>query len=108
MKNHKQLISILSECAAACNNCSTACLEEKDVQKMKACIRLDMDCAQICSVTADFISRDSDHAKHLMKECAEICRKCAAECAKHADMDHCKACAEMCRSCADECDKAAK
>ncbi|MEO6304333.1 MAG: four-helix bundle copper-binding protein [Bacteroidia bacterium] len=103
--NNSHLINVLAECASACNNCSTACLEEKDVQKMKECIRLDMDCAQICSVTAAFVSRNSDHAKHLLKECAEICRKCADECGKHSDMDHCKTCAEACRVCANECDK---
>ncbi len=106
MKNqNSQLISVLAECADACNNCSTACLEEKDIQKMAACIKLDMDCAQFCAVTAAFISRGSDHAKHLLKECAEICRKCAEECGKHSDMDHCKVCAEACRKCAEACGK---
>jgi len=105
--NNLQLITILAECALACNNCSTACLEEKDIQKMAECIRLDMDCAQICAVTAAFVGRNSDHAKHLLKECAEICRKCADECGKHSDMEHCKTCAEACRNCANACDKAA-
>jgi hypothetical protein len=98
-----QLIATLAECADACNACSTACLTEKDVAKMADCIKLDMDCAQICQVTAAFISRNSAHAGHLMKECAEICTKCAEECSKHADMDHCKRCAEACRKCADVC-----
>ncbi|KAK6020454.1 hypothetical protein OSTOST_13892 [Ostertagia ostertagi] len=101
-----QLISLLAECADACGNCSTACLAEKDVQKMVECIRLDMDCAQMCQVTAAFISRGSDHAKHFLKECAEICRKCAEECSKHSHMDHCKICAEACRKCAEACEKA--
>ncbi len=100
---NSKLISILSDCADACNNCSTACLEEKDIQMMVACIRLDMDCAQICQVTAAFISRNSDHAKHLMKECAEICSKCANECSKHKHMEHCKKCAEACKRCAEAC-----
>ena len=99
----KELLTALAECADACNYCSTACLEEKDVAMMAGCIKLDMDCAQICTLTAAFISRGSDHARHVLKECAEICRKCAEECGKHADMEHCKRCAEACRKCAEAC-----
>lgn len=99
----KELLAILAQCADACNHCSTACLEEKDVVLLAACIRLDMDCAQICTLTAAFISRGSGHARHLMRECAEICRQCAEECGKHAHMEHCKRCAEACRRCAEAC-----
>lgn len=100
---NKELLNALAECADACNHCSTACLQEEDVAMMAACIKLDMDCAQMCTLTAAFISRGSDHARHVMKECAEICRKCAEECGRHADMEHCKRCAEACRKCADAC-----
>ena len=104
MKNqNSELITMLHECAAACNNCSTACLEENDVKKMIQCIRLDMDCAQICDLTAAFVARNSDHAPHLIKECAEICSKCAKECAKFENMEHCKVCADLCKKCADMC-----
>jgi hypothetical protein len=105
MKNlNPSLLSILAECAAACNYCSTACLQEENVKMMAECIRLDMDCAQMCELTAAFVSRNSDHANHLLKECAEICDKCAAECSKHNN-DHCKACAEACSKCAEACRK---
>lgn len=107
MKNkNSELISTLSACADACYTCLTACLKEEEVQKMVKCIRLDLDCAQICQLTAAFISRDSDHAKQLMKECAEICSKCAQECAKHNHMEHCKICSEMCKKCAEMCSAA--
>jgi hypothetical protein len=97
------LLTILAECSFACNACSTACLEEKDVRMMSDCIKLDMDCAQICELTAAFFGRGSAHTIHIMKECAEICSQCADECGKHADMDHCKRCAEACRKCAKAC-----
>lgn len=102
MENSTQLLSILADCAAACNRCSTACLGEDDVRKMAQCIRLDMDCAQACTTTAAFVARNSDHAKHLLKECAEICGKCAAECEKH-NVDHCQQCAQACRKCQEAC-----
>jgi hypothetical protein len=98
-----KLITMLAECADACYNCSTACLQEQDVKKMAECIRLDMDCAQLCQTTAAFISRNSDHANDLIKVCAEICSDCAEECAKHKDMEHCRICAELCKKCAEMC-----
>ncbi|HKC67314.1 MAG TPA: four-helix bundle copper-binding protein [Bacteroidia bacterium] len=102
MKNHEPLLTILADCASACNYCSTACLAEEDVKKMADCIKLDMDCTEICRITASFIARGSDHAKHLLKECAEICTKCAEECGKHKTK-HCQECAEACRKCAEAC-----
>ena len=104
--NDKQLITVLAECASACHHCSTACLEEYDVKMMANCIKLDLDCAAICEISAAFVSRNSEHAKNLLQECVEICNKCAIECSKHEHMEHCKRCAETCRKCADICKKA--
>ena len=71
-------------------------------------IRSMMDCAQICLVTADFMTRRSEHGKHLARECAEICRECAESCGQHPQADHhMKMCAEACRACAEECAKMA-
>jgi hypothetical protein len=104
MRSHdQQMLNALTECASACHYCSVSCLREEDIGMMAECIRLDMDCAQICELTAAFLSRESDHTRHLLKECAEICQKCAEECARHAHLDHCKECAEACRKCAHMC-----
>lgn len=100
----QQLIAALYQCALACNFCAASCLEEDDVKMLKACIRLDMDCAQICTLTAALLARGSEHGKHLLKECAEICGLCATECEKHApEMEHCKECAAACRKCEEAC-----
>lgn len=96
------LLIALAECANACNMCLTACLSEPEVKMMTHCIKLDMDCAQICALTSAFVTRGSAHSKHLLEECAEICGKCANECEKH-DYDHCKTCAEACRKCEEAC-----
>lgn len=100
---NNSLLSLLAECAAACYHCANSCLGEKDVQMMTACIKLDMDCAQICTTAAGFVSRGSAHASHILKECAEICTQCAQECEKHTHMEHCRHCAEICRRCAEAC-----
>jgi hypothetical protein len=105
--NHQQIISELNNCAAECNHCANACLDEQDVKMLSKCIKLDIDCAEICTLTASLLSRDSEHGHHLLKECVEVCNKCAEECEKHAamGMEHCKTCAEACRACADACSK---
>ena len=102
-QQNKQLMDALNNCAAACNHCIAACLDEQDVKMLATCIKLDIDCAEICMLTASLIARGSAHGKHLLKECAEVCNACAIECEKHAHMDHCKQCAEACRACTEAC-----
>lgn len=97
-----EFIEKLARCAAACESCMDACLDESDVKKMVQCIRTDRDCARICQVTASFVASNSSHAEHLVKECQEICRQCAEEFEKH-DMEHCQACAQACRECEEAC-----
>ena len=100
---NQSLLAALYACISACEHCATACLSEADVQMMAGCIRLDRDCADICALTARLVARGSEHAAHLLKECAEICGLCADECGKHAHMAHCKECADACRRCAEAC-----
>ncbi len=94
-------------CLAACQACATACLNEDDVKAMAPCIKLCRDCADIGSLCAQLMARDSAHAAHLYELCAKICDVCGAECAKHT-MAHCQQCAEDCKKCAEECRKMAK
>ena len=102
-EQNRNLIEILSNCAADCNHCAASCLEEYDVNKLSRCIKLDIDCAEICNLAISFISRGSEHAEHLLHEYAHICEACAAECEKHSRMEHCRKCAEICRTCAEAC-----
>ena len=97
------LIEALNNCATECSHCAMACLDEQDVKMLTACIKLDIDCAEVCRVTASLLSRGSEHGIHLLKECAELCDACAEECDKHSYMEHCKRCAVVCRDCAEEC-----
>ncbi|UYZ64885.1 four-helix bundle copper-binding protein [Hymenobacter weizhouensis] len=107
-QQHQQLLQALNECIAACEHCATACLQEDDVKMMVRCISLDRDCADICALTARFLARGSEHAQHLLRECAEICRACGQECEQHAaHAEHCRMCAEACRRCEEACMQAA-
>ncbi len=102
---NKDLLEKLLECAAACNHCAAACLNEKEVSRLTGCIKTDLDCADICTLVAKLLARESAHGHHLLKECREICLLCADECDQHAHMKHCKKCASICRDCAAICEE---
>jgi len=75
---------------------------------MSKCIQLCHDCADICVIASQFMSRDSEYAKQICNVCADIIDACAVECEKHKTMEHCKQCAQTCRKCATECRKMAR
>lgn len=99
---YSALIQQLLDCASACENCATACLDEEEVQPMINCIKLDRDCADICFQAAKLLQRDSVIGQQFLPICEEICRLCGEECGKHQH-DHCQVCATACRSCAEAC-----
>lgn len=97
-------------CVATCTACANACLYEPNVSDLLTCIRLNNDCADICSATGRLIARqagyDLDLVKSQVQACITACTVCASECGKHATMhDHCRVCADACRQCAAACDQ---
>lgn len=106
-----QLVAVIVSayrCAQACTACADACLAEEGVAKLTQCIRSDLDCASVCTATAEIASRRSGSNEAVLRAqievCREACRLCAEECEKHASMhQHCKLCAEACRSCEEAC-----
>ena len=100
---YKPIIEALVACAAECEHCATACLQEEDVKMMSRCIQLDMECAAICYAAAQVMSMNGQYSEEICRICADICFACAEECQKHAHMEHCRNCAEACRNCAEEC-----
>lgn len=101
----------LQQCITDCLDCHRICTEavphvlhgigeHSEAEHLIAML----DCAQICALSADFMSRGSPHHAHVCGECAEICTACAALCDAHADPDSTmKRCAEACRRCAASC-----
>src|SRR5258708_25252574 len=97
-------IDALNDCAQACTTDVDADLGEQDVAEMVKCIRLCLDCADICAATVAHTSRlteyDSKITKLLLEACAAICKSCGDECERHAKMHaHCRVCEEACRRC---------
>lgn len=100
------------DCAQTCTACADACLGEAMVAQLTQCIRLDLDCADLCVATGALASRRTGTnelvVKRAIETCAEACRLCGEECAKHAGQhEHCRICAESCRRCEEACRAAA-
>lgn len=98
------------ECMETCAACADACLAEKNADKLKKCIRLNQDCADICDAMCSILSRQTETEwaiiRDMMEAMATCCRMCAEECEKHASMmEFCKICAEACRRCERSCRK---
>ena len=98
-EKYQSCIEACYRCAAQCDHCAVACLEESNVSKMADCVRMDLDCADMCRFTATAIARGSDYA-------AQICNLCA-ETGDQYEHQHCKDCANQCRKCTEECRKMA-
>lgn len=98
-------------CAQTCTACADACLSEDMIDSLRRCIRLDLDCADICTMTGRVLSRrtesDEEVLVQLLEVCARICQTCAEECEGHAAQHlHCNICAAECRRCEESCRRA--
>jgi hypothetical protein len=96
------------DCAQACTSCADACLSEDMVKDLRQCIRLNLDCADLCAVTGAVATRrtgsNEDVIRRLLQACETACRLCGEECARHASQhEHCRVCAESCRRCEQAC-----
>ena len=100
-------IDAISDCAQACIADTDADLSEQDLSEMVRCIRLCLDCTDICTATGAVLSRpadyDADVTRPLLQSCVAICKSCGDECERHAHMQHCRVCAEACRRCEEAC-----
>lgn len=101
-------IEACHECAQTCAICADACLGEEMVQQLTQCIRLNLDCADICAAGGTIASRRTGSNEAViqatLRACEEACRLCAEECEQHAGMhEHCRICAETCRRCEQAC-----
>jgi hypothetical protein len=95
-------------CAQSCTSCADACLGEEMVAELRQCIRLNLDCADICAATGGMATRRTGRNVEVLHAviaaCAEACKACGDECAGHADMhEHCRVCAQACRDCERAC-----
>ena len=104
-----EVIEACTENAQACTACADACLSEESVDSLVACIRSDLDCADVCAATAAVLTRQTATDEAIIRAVVSACRtvseRCGDECARHADMhEHCRVCSEACRRTQAACD----
>ncbi|HEX6000416.1 MAG TPA: four-helix bundle copper-binding protein [Hyphomicrobiaceae bacterium] len=100
-------------CAQSCTACADACLGEDSVKDLQQCIRLNLDCADICAASGAIATRRTGSNEQIMRDmlqtCAAACEVCAGECERHASRhDYCRICADACRACEQACEDAVK
>lgn len=103
-----EAIDALSDCIQACIADTDADLGEKDLADMVKCIRLCLDCTDVCEATLGLLSRpaeyDANVVRPMLESCVAICKTCGDECERHAhDHEHCRVCEEACRRCEATC-----
>ncbi|TMD46090.1 MAG: four-helix bundle copper-binding protein [Chloroflexi bacterium] len=101
-------IDALNSCAQACTADNEADLSEPSLAELVKCIRLCLDCADVCIATVSVVTRqaqyDANVTKPLLQACVAICKSCGDECEHHAHKhEHCRVCAEACRRCEQAC-----
>jgi hypothetical protein len=75
---------------------------------LKQCIRLNLDCGDVCAATGAIATRRTGSneilIQNMLESCALACRPCGEECESHAEEhQHCRICAEACRRCEQAC-----
>jgi hypothetical protein len=90
-------------CARSCTARADTCLAEPEVEDLRQCIRLDLDCADGCGAAARLGSRRTGTNREVLAAaidaCLEACRACGDEGARHAEMHaYCRVCAGSCEA----------
>lgn len=103
-------IDAMNDCIQACTVDTDADLGEDDLADMVKCVRLCLQCADICTAAVAVLSRPAEYdpnvVRPLLESCVAICASCGDECERHARMhDHCRVCGAACRQCEQACRK---
>ena len=101
-------IEACNTCAVTCTSCADADLGEPDVEDLIRCIRLCLDCADLCDATRRIVTRqtasEAGVVRAAVEACVVACRTAGAECERHAAHHaHCRLCARACHECEEAC-----
>ena len=103
INENDELAECIDNCfaaAQACEWCADQCAGSGD--EMATCLRLCRDVADLTTMYARFMARNSNYSPELAEACAGACEECADECERH-DAEHCQVCADVLRDCAESC-----
>ena len=96
------------DCARSCKETLAHCLSKGGKHAAEAHIRLLIDCAEACDMSASMMLRGSEfHAQHCAL-CADICKACEESCEEFPDDATMKRCEDACRRCFESCRRMAQ
>lgn len=103
-KEMQTCIELCQECHSSCLGAVAHCLAVGGEQANAEHVRLLIDCAQICSTSADFMIRDSAYHVESCGICAKVCEDCAASCESLGRSDRkLQECMDICRRTSESC-----
>ncbi|WP_235867365.1 four-helix bundle copper-binding protein [Priestia abyssalis] len=97
-----QTLQMVQNCEATCEYTRNEILKMEDIQSRQKQLKLLSDCANICTLTAQYVASQSQFAKSLASLCAQVCEACGNHCLNHSDKVS-EACGQICLNCAHEC-----
>jgi hypothetical protein len=103
----RECIQDCVDCYRTCSQTLIRCLNIGGKHAEVEHVNLIMDCAKICSATADFMLRNSLYYPQTCGLTADICDECGDVCARFEE-DFMKECASVCRRCAESCREMAR
>lgn len=98
------LLNYIYECQTKCKSCFNRCLEEQSLDVMRKCLKLTVECANVCELTASSIMFEGDFSPEMLEICISSCEACRIECSTHNNI-YCAECAAMCGECSEACRK---
>jgi hypothetical protein len=102
----KDCIDLCTASHRTCLDTSASLTQRADTPSLRRLTLLLSDCAELCSTTANSMSRGSPLHPMICRACAEACEFCAKECQRQGT-DELKSCADTCLKCAAGCQKMA-
>lgn len=94
-------IQNLMQCIAVCTACAHKCVQEGHKKTAVIC----HECAEVCDLALKLKCTGSEFSDQVLDLCADVCKKCAAECQK-MQVQHCKECGDVCNTCSESCSSA--
>ena len=77
-----ECIEACFDCAQACTSCADACLGEQEPGHLTACIRLNLDCADLCETTGRIVTRQTASDDGVVRAAVEACVVTCSACRK--------------------------
>lgn len=96
-------IESCTECHNICEQTIAYCLQTGGQHAAAPHLQSLLDCADVCTVSANFMLRQSELHPQMCGVCAEACNRCAQSCDQFGNDAQMKACADTCRQCAESC-----